>query len=68
MKRVRFNHLAKRELDEAFEYYEGARPGLGLEFLDEVEHAAAFLGRYPQAAAKVGSEHGGSYYPVSLIR
>jgi plasmid stabilization system protein ParE len=55
MKRVTFNHLARRELDEAFEYYEGARLGLGLEFLDVVEHAVSFLGRYPEAAAKVGS-------------
>jgi hypothetical protein len=39
MKLATFNRLARRELNEAFEYYEGERPGLGLEFLDEVEHA-----------------------------
>jgi len=56
MKGATFNRLAERELAEAVEFYEGARLGLGEEFLDEVDHAIIFLGRYPEAAPRVGRE------------
>jgi toxin ParE1/3/4 len=54
MKGATFNRLAERELAEAVEFYESARLGLGEEFLEEVEHATVFLGRYPEAAPRVG--------------
>jgi plasmid stabilization system protein ParE len=49
----RFNPLAERELDDAFQYYEEHTPGLGERFLDEVEHALIFLRRHPEAAPRV---------------
>jgi toxin ParE1/3/4 len=54
MKSATFNPLAARELVEAVEFYDQTRRGLGDEFLHEVEGAIAFLGRYPEAAPKVG--------------
>jgi plasmid stabilization system protein ParE len=53
MKSVSFNPRAKQELSKAFRYYEEQSPGLGEEFLDEVEHALLFIRRYPEAAPQV---------------
>lgn len=36
-RRVRFEREAKQELFDSIDYYNGARPGLGWEFADEVE-------------------------------
>ena len=54
MSSATFNPLAALELEEAVEFYDEARHGLGDEFLQEVERAIAFLDRYPEAAPKVG--------------
>lgn len=51
--KTRFNPLAERELDEAYQYYEDQTPGLGERFLDEVQHALILLRRHPEAAPKV---------------
>ena len=45
----RFLSPAKLELVEAVEFYEEAVPGLGLEFLDEVERTIARIDRHPKA-------------------
>ena len=37
----RFLSGAERDLADAMEYYERAMPGLGFDFLEEVERAAA---------------------------
>jgi hypothetical protein len=37
MERVSYHRLARRELNEAAQYYESESPGLGVTFLDEVE-------------------------------
>ena len=53
MKIVVFHPLAEQELLDAVTYYEEQRVGLGLEYLEEVEHTVSFLRRYPEAGSKV---------------
>ena len=43
MKNVVFHPLAEQELLDAVTYYEEQRVGLGLEYLEEVEHTVSFL-------------------------
>ena len=43
---------AQRELWEAIEHYEGAVPGLGLEFLESVERATNLLAAHPEAGER----------------
>lgn len=38
-----FHTLAKREMNEAADYYEAAVNGLGKDFLDEVSYAIEFI-------------------------
>ena len=45
---VRFNEAADRELAEAAVYYEGERAGLGEEFVEAVEAAAAAIVAAPR--------------------
>ena len=49
----RFLSPAQQDLAEAVEYYEHALPGLGLEFLDEVERAVNRILRHPEAWTRV---------------
>lgn len=53
-----YRFLAPAECDfaEATDYYDRAVPGLGLEFLKEVERTIARILRHPQAWTKI-SEH-----------
>lgn len=44
-----FHPLARAELVHAVEYYEACEPGLGLEFLDEVQQAVSRLALNPAA-------------------
>ena len=53
MKNVVFHPLAEQELLDAATYYKEQRVGLGLEYLEEVEHAVNFLTRYHEAGSKV---------------
>lgn len=53
MKNVLFHPLAEGELIDAVAYYEEQRLGLGLEYLEEVEHAVNFLTKYPEAGSKI---------------
>jgi plasmid stabilization system protein ParE len=53
MKSAVFHPLAEQELVDAVTYYEEQRVGLGLEYLEEVEHTVSFLRRYPEAGSKV---------------
>ena len=41
--KFRYEPAARRELDDAIDFYDQQRIGLGDEFLDEVEHAVALL-------------------------
>jgi plasmid stabilization system protein ParE len=46
---VSFHRLADRELNEAIQYYELERPGLGSAFLREVERCVRFISEHPEA-------------------
>jgi toxin ParE1/3/4 len=48
-----FHPLAEQELLDAAFYYEEQRPGLGLEYLEEIEHSVNFLTRYPYVGTTV---------------
>jgi toxin ParE1/3/4 len=49
MTQVVFHPLAEKELIDAAVYYEEQEPGLGGDYLAEVEHAINFLAQYPEA-------------------
>jgi plasmid stabilization system protein ParE len=51
MKAVRFHSQAALELEEAADYYEVRRRGLGRLLLDEVEQRVAHIRRYPSSGA-----------------
>lgn len=53
----RFLSGAQRDLADAMEYYEGSMPGLGFEFLEEVERAVARILLQPEAWAQVSENH-----------
>jgi toxin ParE1/3/4 len=53
MQNIVFHPLAERELIDAVAYYEKQKPGLGSEYLEEVEHAINFIARYPEAGYKI---------------
>lgn len=46
---IRFDPAASHELLEAAEFYDLERPGLGVEFLDELEAALKQLGDNPES-------------------
>ncbi|MBI2892889.1 MAG: type II toxin-antitoxin system RelE/ParE family toxin [Deltaproteobacteria bacterium] len=48
-----FHDLAERELSEAAEYYDSARPGLGRAFISAVERASASLEECPLAGREI---------------
>ncbi|MDZ8106563.1 MAG: type II toxin-antitoxin system RelE/ParE family toxin [Nostoc sp. DedQUE12a] len=49
MTNVIFHPLAEQELIDAVAYYEEQKPGLGLEYLQEIEHGVNFLIQYREA-------------------
>jgi toxin ParE1/3/4 len=53
MKNVVFHPLAEKELMDVVAYYEDQEPGLGLEYVAEIEQAVNFIARYPEAGFKV---------------
>ena len=54
MKKVLCHVLAEKEVVDAVTYCDGQEVGLGLEYLEEVEHdAVTFLARYSEAGSKV---------------
>ena len=53
----RFVSAAAKELTDAIDFYEAAVPGLGIEFLDEVERTIARILLQPEAWEKVSDRH-----------
>lgn len=51
--RVSFNELAERELNDAAQYYELERPGLGATFIAEVERCTSAALEFPQSSPVV---------------
>jgi len=53
---LRFDAAAERELNEAVDFYDLERPGLGDVFLAEVRHALAQVETFPEAAEPLRDE------------
>ena len=53
----RFLSPAERDLAEAVDYYEAQVPGLGLEFLDEVERTVKRIIMQPEAWMSISENH-----------
>jgi hypothetical protein len=51
---VRFLAAARSELRSAFEYFEAQRPGLGLEFIEDVAAAVGHIREQPRMQAMFG--------------
>ncbi len=51
--RVRFTPLADDDVAEAYAAYEGARGGLGEEFLEDIGRAVVFLEEHPEGGPEV---------------
>jgi plasmid stabilization system protein ParE len=49
MERVSYHRLARRELNEAAQFYDSESLGLGSAFLDEVERCTRAIADYPEA-------------------
>ena len=47
--RIRFLSVAEREMRDAFDWYQGQSPGLGVEFLAELDSAVGRIRRYPES-------------------
>ena len=50
---VSFHRLAERELNEAAQYYELERPGLGSAFLSEVQRCLRAISEHPEAGRAI---------------
>lgn len=57
MKPVVFHEEAVAEMDEAMDYYEIRREGLGLDFLAEVRKSTALIEEFPRIGAQYKSTH-----------
>jgi hypothetical protein len=51
--KIRFLPIAEWELDDAFEWYEQQVPGLGYEFLDEMDRTIRRIKIYPKSFAEI---------------
>ena len=49
MKPLYFHERTSREMTEAAQFYESRADGLGLVFLDDVEHAITLIREHPEA-------------------
>ncbi|OGV75288.1 MAG: hypothetical protein A3K19_00400 [Lentisphaerae bacterium RIFOXYB12_FULL_65_16] len=52
--KVQFLSVADQELADAFDWYENELPGLGYEFIAEVDRTVRRVGHYPEACADQG--------------
>jgi toxin ParE1/3/4 len=68
--KVEFHRAADAELRAAAIFYEDRVPGLGEQFLNEVEHACSRLGEHQALGPRLDPEHrrlGLRRFPVALI-
>ena len=67
MERVSYHLLARRELNEAAQFYDSESPGLGSAFLDEIERCTQAIVNFPEAGSLIiGTIHRRLVTPVSL--
>ena len=64
MKPIVFHRAARREFDEAMEWYEQRQPGLGLDLADEVERVLSQIQQRPTG----GSPYKDTDYRMRLTR
>ncbi len=50
---LRFLSIARRELDDAFVWYNEQAEGLGVEFLDELDRAVRRIAAYPLSGMEI---------------
>ena len=65
-----FRDQAAAELEAAVDYYNGQKPGLGREFLDEVDRSLDYIRSFPEAAAPISARsrrHRLHRFPYGLI-
>ncbi len=68
--RIRIVPAAKAELDEAAVFYNNRKPGLELDFLDEVGRTLAYIKEFPNAAAvirKAARQRRVERFPYGLV-
>jgi plasmid stabilization system protein ParE len=53
---VRFTSAAERDIQKAYAWYESQREGLGIEFLNRVDHAVETIGTFPEGFPKIINE------------
>jgi plasmid stabilization system protein ParE len=53
MEQVSYHRLARRELNEAAQYYNIESPGLGSAFLDEVERCTQAILQFPESGSVI---------------
>ena len=68
--KIRFLSIARRELDDAFTWYENQSAGLGYEFLDDLDRVVRRIKSYPDSCVELA--HGLrravlSRFPYGLI-
>lgn len=54
---IRLTHQARQEVNEAADYYEANRPGLGLEFTDEFDEVYERIKLHPYAGTAIGKNY-----------
>jgi plasmid stabilization system protein ParE len=52
---IRFLAVARQELDDAVDWYESQSPGLGYEFLDELDRVVRRIKSYPDSCQELTS-------------
>ena len=52
--RVEFFEIAKKEMEEAFEWYESLNSGLGYEFFKEADNSISTISKFPKTWRLVG--------------
>jgi plasmid stabilization system protein ParE len=52
-RQVRFTRAAQREMDDAYDWYEAQLPGLGTEFLTEIDKAVRRIAAFPFSCVEV---------------
>jgi plasmid stabilization system protein ParE len=53
MERVSYHRLARRELNEAAQYYDAESSGLGSAFIDEVERCTRAIQKFPESGVVI---------------
>ncbi|MDX6558345.1 MAG: hypothetical protein QOF72_1394 [Blastocatellia bacterium] len=53
---LKFSIVAEREIEAAADYYENEKAGLGFQFVEELNHAIAFVLQFPMLGRRFRSD------------